>query len=128
MSKESALFDQSQHEEDETGLLWEDLRMLRVHKRVERNKRLAAKVKITLGLICQACGFNFEEFYGEVGKSYIEAHHLTPVAELRGKRVALDPSRDFAVLCSNCHRMIHRSPYASDIEAFRTSILNSRDG
>ena len=114
VSRETVLFDQSQKEQDEVDLEWEDLRILRVHKRIERNQRLAQKAKKLLGLTCQACGFNFEEIYGTTGKDYIEAHHLTPLSQLKGKRVALDAKQDFAVLCANCHRMIHRSEYVSD--------------
>ena len=120
---ESSIYEQIHTEEDENDLDWEDLRKLRIHKRVERNRRLAAKVKKQLGLICQACGFNFEVVYGAIGRDFIEAHHLTPVAELRGKRIALNPKIDFAVLCSNCHRMIHKSEFVSDVEMFRASVL-----
>lgn len=122
-TRESALFDRGQQEEDEKDLGVEDLRVFRTHKRIERNRSLATKVKRSLGLTCQACDFNFEAVYGPTGKDYIEAHHLTPLSKLKGQRVALDPRRDFAVLCANCHRMIHRSEYVSDVRAFRTHIL-----
>jgi 5-methylcytosine-specific restriction protein A len=123
VTRESVLFDRSQQEEDEKDLGVEDLRVFRTHKRIERNKTLAAKVKRSLGLTCQACSFNFEAVYGPTGKDYIEAHHLTPLSKLKGQRVALDPRRDFAVLCANCHRMIHRSEYVSDVRAFKTKVL-----
>jgi 5-methylcytosine-specific restriction enzyme A len=126
VSRETALFDQSQKEQDEEGLEWEDLRVLRVHKRVERNQRLAQKAKRILGLTCQACGFNFEETYGPTGKDYIEAHHLTPLSQLKGKRIAFDAKQDFAVLCANCHRMIHRSEFVSDVQSFKAQILRQR--
>jgi 5-methylcytosine-specific restriction enzyme A len=124
VSRESALFDRSQQEEDEAEYEWEDLRFLRMHKRIERNKKLVSNVKTHLGLTCQVCTLNFEEVYGSIGKDYIEAHHLVPLSQLKGKRVALDPEQDFAVLCSNCHRMIHRSGYVSDVPSFRQQILN----
>ena len=123
VSRESALFDRSQQEEDEGEYEWEDLRLLRRHKRIERNRILVSKVKRCLGFTCQACGLNFENVYGSIGKGYIEAHHLVPLSQLKGKRVALDPERDFAVLCANCHRMVHLSDYVSDISAFRQQIL-----
>jgi 5-methylcytosine-specific restriction enzyme A len=124
VTRESALFDKSQQEEDEKDLGVEDLRVFRTHKRIERNRNLAAKVKRSLGLTCQACGFNFEAVYGTTGKDYIEAHHLIPLSKLKGQRVALDPRRDFAVLCANCHRMIHRSEYVDDVRAFRTHVIH----
>ncbi len=123
VTRESGLFDRSHQEEDEKGLEIEDLRFFRMHKRIERNRSLASKAKKYLGLTCQACGFNFEAVYGSLGRDYIEAHHLTPVSTLKGKRVALDPENDFAVLCANCHRMIHRSDYVSDVQLFRREVL-----
>jgi 5-methylcytosine-specific restriction enzyme A len=81
----------------------------RWHRRVERNPRLAKQAKKYHGATCQVCGFVFAERYGEIGDGFIEAHHLVPFADLRGRPKELDPRTDFAVLCSNCHRMIHTS-------------------
>lgn len=79
------------------------------HSRIERNSSAAKKVKQQLGVICMGCGFNFRRIYGERGIDYIEAHHLIPLHELPvGKSVSMDPKKDFAVLCANCHRMVHR--------------------
>jgi 5-methylcytosine-specific restriction protein A len=36
-----------------------------------------------------------------------------------GAVVAYDVLTDFAVLCANCHRMIHRTDDPSDLNAFR---------
>ena len=54
-----------------------------------------------------ACGFDFEKTYGERGKDYIEVHHVVPLAS-RDAEVRIDPAKDLIVVCSNCHRMIHR--------------------
>jgi len=97
----------------------EDATRIRIHRRIERNSTLAKRVKQLLGHTCQVCNTNFEQKYGAIGRDYIEAHHLRPLASLRGKKVALDPRNDFAVLCSNCHRMVHRSGYVDDIERFK---------
>lgn len=107
-------------EADETaGMLVEDLRRFRLHKRIERNAVLAREVKRLQGTRCSACRLSFKEFYGSLGEGYIEAHHLTPVAQLKGQRLRLDPKTDFVVLCTNCHAMIHRYPDPSDLEGFR---------
>jgi 5-methylcytosine-specific restriction enzyme A len=88
---------------------WEYPTEYRLHRVIERNHALAKRAKRALGYVCQACGFDFEHQYGsELGHEFIEAHHITPLAELQVDRVRLDPRHDFAVLCSNCHRMIHR--------------------
>jgi len=55
---------------------------------------------------CQACGFVFEDQYGKIGKDFIEAHHTIPVSEIKpGGKTKLS---DIALVCSNCHRMLHR--------------------
>lgn len=117
--KEGQLFNSNEAEEDEISLEYEDLKKVRVHKRIERNKKLADKVKKLKGCTCEACGFNFEEKYGELGKGFIEAHHLKPLHTYEDEKVALDPIKDFAVLCSNCHRMVHKSGLVSEISDFR---------
>ncbi len=80
---------------------------LRKHLSKERSIRLVAVFKQSLSEYkCWVCGFDFEVTYGPIGRGFIEAHHTKPVASLReGERVS---TRDFAAVCSNCHRMIHR--------------------
>ncbi len=74
----------------------------------ERNPKLRlAAIKIH-GLACKVCGFNFNEFYGEHGIGFIEVHHLKPVSTLEVS-TKLSPENDMTVVCSNCHRMLHRN-------------------
>ncbi|HEX7304188.1 HNH endonuclease, partial [Lentzea sp.] len=56
-------------------------------------------------LACEVCGFDFESFYGERGKGFAEVHHAVPLHVTGPTTTKLD---DLVVLCSNCHRMIHR--------------------
>lgn len=63
------------------------------------------------GYVCQVCGMNFEQTYGELGKDFIEVHHLHPVSQ--GER-KVNPIEDLIPLCSNCHSMIHRQEDVSD--------------
>ena len=56
-------------------------------------------------LKCEVCGFDFEKVYGQLGAGYIEVHHKKPVSD--GVRIT-DLNNDLVMLCSNCHRMIHR--------------------
>ncbi|KIO49850.1 DUF3578 domain-containing protein [Nitrosospira sp. NpAV] len=113
----------SSEEDDEAGLNTEDLTKLREHKRIERNRKLAEKAKKVHGYICQTCSFDFEEKYGEIGREFIEAHHLTPLHILKGRKVMLDPKKDFAVLCANCHRMVHKSEFVNRVEDFRAKYI-----
>lgn len=107
-----------------SGLQYEDATQFRLHKRIERNAALIKKVKKRKGYTCEVCRVNFEARYGLIGAGYIEAHHLKPLASLKGTRVAMDPVRDFAVLCANCHRMIHRSGLVDDIRRFKQEHFN----
>jgi 5-methylcytosine-specific restriction protein A len=83
------------------------------HRRFEkrnRNRKLIAQVKEQLGCRCQACGFSFGDFYGHQMIGFVEAHHRIPLHSLPDAGAALKPTADdFMVLCSNCHRAIHRA-------------------
>jgi 5-methylcytosine-specific restriction enzyme A len=75
----------------------------------ERNPNLRAASIQVHGTRCQVCGFSFSEVYGSLGDGFIEVHHLYPVSRYTGE-VNVSPSTDMAVVCANCHRMIHRNP------------------
>jgi 5-methylcytosine-specific restriction protein A len=93
-------------EEAEEGRLLTGL-----HRYRERDPKLVKRKKArTLQeygvLLCEVCQFNFSESYGSRGDGYIECHHRTPVSELKpGDKIKLS---DLSLVCSNCHRMIHR--------------------
>lgn len=73
----------------------------------ERNQALRQLCLKHFGAICQACGMKFEDVYGEIGKGYIEVHHLSPISQTDGEH-AVNPKTDLVPLCANCHAMIHR--------------------
>lgn len=101
------------------GLHFEDATRFRIHKEIDRNPALTKDVKKLHGYTCRVCGMTFEERYGEIGQGFIEAHHLRSLASIKGEKVAYDPIKDFAVLCANCHRMVHRSGILDDMEKFK---------
>ncbi|GFM34182.1 HNH endonuclease [Desulfovibrio subterraneus] len=76
-----------------------------VRKRSQANRLAAIKYH---GLECVVCGFNFEKFYGPLGQGFIEIHHVNPLHEKDGER-EVDPVKDLVPVCSNCHRMLHRT-------------------
>lgn len=86
--------------------------LTRVHASRERNRKIVEKKKASFlkqhnTTFCEACGFDFEEHYGSRGAGFIECHHTKPVSELSpGEKTKL---ADLVLLCSNCHRMVHRS-------------------
>lgn len=77
-----------------------------VSKKYERDVELRDTALKLHGYECMACGFDFEQTYGELGKGFAEVHHMTPLHN--GEIRETDPATDLSVLCSNCHRMVHR--------------------
>lgn len=85
----------------------EGLKTERLVAHFERNPKLRAAAVSIHGTSCKVCGFSFETAYGAHGKNYIEVHHLVPVSSLT-EPSSVNPRDDLTVLCSNCHRMVHR--------------------
>ena len=98
-------------EEGEEGSL-EGRVLYRVHKTRER-RRSEEKKRAILGatgrLECEACGFDFLTTYGERGRGFAECHHKLPLSD--GTRTTY--LRDLAIICANCHRMLHRGDLLS---------------
>jgi 5-methylcytosine-specific restriction protein A len=100
-----------------------EIRKYAFHRKVERNRIAAKQAKKFHGTRCQACELDFEERYGAIGKGFIEAQHLKPISTLEeGVAVTYDVAADFAVLCANCHRMIHRSADPSNLSLFKKNL------
>jgi 5-methylcytosine-specific restriction protein A len=85
--------------------------LLRTHQTRERNSKAikdkkAEVLRKTGTLLCEVCNFNFQAMYGERGREFIECHHTVPLAELTpGQKTRI---ADLALVCANCHRMLHR--------------------
>lgn len=86
----------------------------KTHRVIERNQKVIKEAKKQFAmkhngrLFCEACGIDFTILYGERGKGFIEGHHTKLVSEMKeGEKTK---TGDIAMLCSNCHRMIHRKP------------------
>jgi 5-methylcytosine-specific restriction protein A len=100
----------------------------KMHSRIERRGNVSKKVKKRQGLCCKACGIDYGEKYGKIGQSCIEAHHLTPLSTLEaGIEISNDIDKDFAILCANCHRMIHRMYDPSDVNALRDILSQAKN-
>ncbi len=74
------------------------------YERNSKNRDAAIRIH---GTKCMICGFDFEQKYGELGKGYIEVHHIKPLSSLE-EEVVINPETDLICVCSNCHRMLHR--------------------
>jgi len=90
----------------------EGRRKLIQHITRERNVQVIKKAKENFksknnSLYCEICGFDFEKKYGEIGRDYIEGHHILPISQIVTEYNIIRPE-EIALVCSNCHRILHR--------------------
>ena len=101
----------------------------KLHHSNERNAKLVALKKkkamdINPLLPCEICKTSFKEKYGEVGNGFIEAHHITPISELTEEtETKLD---DLILVCSNCHKIIHRKRPWLTVEQMKSLIAKNQ--
>lgn len=74
---------------------------------------------------CYVCGFDFGETYGNIGKGFLEVHHKKPLNQYNDCHpITLDK---LCAVCSNCHRMIHRTKEPMDVEEFKLFVQNKKN-
>lgn len=101
-------------------------RNVTLYKRSSKLRDFAIEKYTTDGHIkCVACLFDFLDFYGAIGKNYIEIHHVKPIlqyGEEEENKFLKHAIENVIPTCSNCHRMIHRDRQhplsVSDLKAF----------
>jgi 5-methylcytosine-specific restriction protein A len=101
---------------------------LRAHLRRERNPELRRRKlddtkRSGVPIACEVCGFDFGETYGVHGMDYIECHHRIPLHVTGETQTWL---ADLVLLCSNCHRMIHRTKRWLTVEELKDLIEKQR--
>lgn len=90
----------------------------RIERKPERVRTKKAQVWRENGkLQCEVCNFDFQEKYGVLGKGFCEVHHKIPLSKLDGETETR--LQDLAVLCSNCHRMIHKTKPIMSVTQFK---------
>jgi 5-methylcytosine-specific restriction enzyme A len=107
---------------DEGGVL------LKEHLRRERDvtlkpRKIAEAKRLGTPIACETCGFDFLRAYGPRGRDYIECHHRTPLHVSGPVKTRL---QDLALICSNCHRMIHRTSPWLTMEELATLVASAR--
>lgn len=86
--------------------------LTRLHRVRERDRRLIEAKKTAVlkefgELRCEACDANFSQAYHGLGHAALEVHHLRPLHTITG--IIKTRLEDLAILCANCHRMVHAS-------------------
>jgi hypothetical protein len=84
-----------------------------------RHEKLREAFKQNGGhLLCEVpkCKFDFMKRYGQLGAGYAQVHHKRPLAAApkKGQRTKL---KDLAVVCANCHAMIHKGGACRPLKA-----------
>ncbi|MBP2367674.1 HNH endonuclease [Pseudonocardia parietis] len=103
--------------------------LLRRHLRRERkaalrSRKIAQARELGRPVACEVCDVDFSVVYGEHGTGYIECHHRPSLHGIGPTQTHID---DLALICSNCHRMIHRTTPALTVEEL-SAIVRSRRG
>ena len=111
-SAKSVAMDFKQYDDELSGFEGEAKRQFVQHRRRENRLRIpkvyAFRAAHDGRLFCEVrgCAFDFEKSYGVLGSGYAQIHHLKPLSESNGQTTRLS---DLAVVCANCHAMIHRA-------------------
>ena len=106
----------------EGGIIKSVKEVSRIHRNSEaRKKCLEHYFKENENYKCQICYFNFKEKYGELGKNFIEVHHIQSHTQLSNRigEHEIDPTKDLIPVCSNCHSIIHRKNPPIKIEEMK---------
>jgi len=105
--------------------------LYRLHKYYERDASIIRKKKQEVlqrqgKLCCQVCGFDFFQTYGPLGEFYMECHHTKPVSRMADNEKT--KLADLALVCANCHRMLHRQIETLSIEQLRRLVQQYQAG
>lgn len=92
----------------------------------ERNTKARIACLDHYGFDCAVCGFNFVNFYGEIGSGFIHVHHLKDLARVGGE-YKVDPIKDLRPVCPNCHAMLHVDTPAMSISKLKSIISAQAD-
>lgn len=116
-----------EEEHGELNEVQEGAVIYKLHKYRERDVGIVLKKKSVVfensgKLLCEACEFDFNEKYGELGFKYIECHHRTPLSEFTS--TSKTTLFDLALVCSNCHRMLHRKTDGLSVEGLKRLIAS----
>lgn len=93
-----------------------------IHKIKERNLKLIQSAKVLFKkkygkIYCEVCGFDFYLTYGNLGDDYIEGHHKIPIS-CSNEEIEMKVD-DIALVCSNCHRMLHRKKEVLSVDKLK---------
>lgn len=113
-------------QEEENYAVMEGAVIYKLHQYRERDSSIITRKKEVEfnrngRLLCEACTFDFHQTYGELGFKYIECHHKTPLSDFTSQtKTTLN---DLALVCANCHRMLHRKIDTLSVAALKHLLM-----
>ena len=97
----------------EGAITWRMVKHRSRERSLRRAKISAAMQQGPLRCEVPGCGFDFALKYGDIGRGFAHVHHLKPLATLNGEQsVTLG---DLAIVCANCHAMVHQGGECRDL-------------
>jgi hypothetical protein len=100
--------------------------LTRRNSRIVQLAKAQALINNSGRLKCECCTFDFLTIYGQLGSKFIECHHKIHIST--GERITR--IEDLALVCSNCHRMLHRKLEEGNYHSIESlkQILNNNSG
>jgi hypothetical protein len=102
---------------------------LKTHRTRERDSSITRAKKQAIWesqhkFECEVCGFDFAVRYGKYGAMFIECHHRMPLKNADNNAGQDTRPEDLALVCANCHRMLHRNewPTVEDLKTILTLV------
>lgn len=83
-----------------------------------RQEKLLDELRLRGSVRCEVCSADLVKQYGKHGLAGYEIHHRKPIAN--GSRDTY--LKDLAILCANCHRVLHRTKPLSSVRGFARAI------
>jgi 5-methylcytosine-specific restriction protein A len=117
----SQLASPTEEQEGEHGeTVFSEGRLLsRLHTKRERNRSLRPKAlkraRASGDLKCAACNKIENKKLGAIAEAMFEVHHIQPLSTLAKDTEIETKLSDLAILCADCHRLIHRISIAEGV-------------
>lgn len=103
----------------------EGQRRLVLHLQRERKRSIVDKKKKQAATLdCEVCGFSSSCTYGGTAEKYCEVHHLIPLHKVEG--TTKTRMEDLAILCANCHRVVHLRNPPHELDEIRGMFAKGR--
>jgi hypothetical protein len=103
------------------GTFYERLSWQAARSKALREAKIREALRKNTGhLVCEVtgCEFDFLDTYGELGRNFAHVHHRRSLAKRKASRTTLS---DLAIVCANCHAMLHRRGECRSLQSIKAT-------